>query len=393
MKNSALRKITALTIAFILSLTALTVFITAKVAGAENANEITNESESYYAKESVVQKSDVIRVKSPAHNSAVTLDNEKIADYFTNYTKGYSVKAGYFGQGDIFRMNPITFEWECDNGLYYLLYIADNLGFYDAEIFLTTKPELTIDNLIPEKTYYWKVKATFENGEEKTSKSYCFSTKGNVRTITLDGVSNARDLGGIKTADGKTIGYGLVYRSANLDSVTAKGIQEAKRLGIKTDLDLRGVHAPAVSPLGKDVNLVVKQAPSYTGDPSGINGTQEYRNALRDEIKLFAYEENYPIIFHCQIGRDRTGTLAMFILAICGVEKEAVLRDYELTYFSSEGTSDNKTECPEWIDYTCSFLSTLSDTGTTLCDKAVNYALQLGVTEEEIAAIRRNILR
>ena len=339
-----------------------------------------------------VAATDVITVVSPVQSAEINLDNDRIADYFANYTKGYSVSAGYFGKGDIFQMKPVTIEWTCEDGKYYQLFIADNAGFQNAEIFVTVKNSLIIENLIPGVKYFWKVRVTSQNDEEKDSKTYCFTTKGNVRTITIDGVSNSRDLGGIKTADGKTVRYGMIYRSANLDSVTEKGKTEAKRLGIKTDLDLRGAGAPTVSPLGESVNLVAKNAPNYTGEPSGINGTQEYRDALRDEIKLFAYAENYPILFHCQIGRDRTGTLAMFILAICGVEKEAILRDYELTYFSYAGTSDGKTECPDWMDYTCSFLYGLSESGTTLCEKATNYALALGVTEAEIASIRKLVL-
>ena len=334
---------------------------------------------------------DIIRVVSPEQNAELTLDNDKIADYYANYSKGYSVRKGYFGMGDIYMMNAPTIEWVCENGRYYQLFIADNPAFEDAEVFLTTKQSLKIENLIPGKRYFWKVRVNLTNGEEKTSKTYSFYTKGNVRTITLDGVSNSRDLGGIRNAENKSVKFGLIYRSANLDSVTEEGIKEAKRLGIKTDLDLRGGEAPAVSPLGSNVNLVVKNAPSYTGAPSGINGTQEYKDALRDEIKVFAYEENYPILFHCQIGRDRTGTLAMFILAICGVEKEAIIKEYELSYFSAIAT-DGAKDCPDWIDYTCYFLSELCPEYKTLSEQATAYALSLGVTEEEIAAIKRIVL-
>ena len=334
---------------------------------------------------------DIIRVVSPEQNAELMLDNDKIADYYANYSKGYSVRKGYFGMGDIYMMNAPTIEWDCENGRYYQLFIADNPAFEDAEVFLTTKQSLKIENLIPGKRYFWKVRVNLTNGEEKTSKTYSFYTKGNVRTITLDGVSNSRDLGGIRNAENKSVKFGLIYRSANLDSVTEEGIKEAKRLGIKTDLDLRGGEAPAVSPLGSNVNLIVKNAPSYTGAPSGINGTQEYKDALRDEIKLFAYEENYPILFHCQIGRDRTGTLAMFILAICGVEKEAIIKEYELSYFSAIAT-DGAKDCPEWIDYTCYFLGELCPEYKTLSEQAAAYAISLGVTEEEIAAIKRIVL-
>lgn len=334
---------------------------------------------------------DIIRVVSPEQNAELTLDNDKIADYYANYSKGYSVRKGYFGMGDIYMMNAPTIEWVCENGRYYQLFIADNPAFEDAEVFLTTKQSLKIENLIPGKRYFWRVRVNLTNGEEKTSKTYSFYTKGNVRTITLDGVSNSRDLGGIRNAENKSVKFGLIYRSANLDSVTEEGIKAAKRLGIKTDLDLRGGEAPAVSPLGSNVNLIVKNAPCYTGAPSGINGTQEYKDALRDEIKVFAYEENYPILFHCQIGRDRTGTLAMFILAICGVEKEVIIKEYELSYFSAIAT-DGAKDCPDWIDYTCYFLSELCPEYKTLSEQATAYALSLGVTEEEIAAIKRIVL-
>ena len=106
---------------------------------------------------------------------------------------------------------------------------------------------------------------------------------------------------------------------------------------------------------------------------------------------MFAYEESYPILFHCQIGRDRTGTLAMFILAICGVEKEAIIKEYELSYFSAIAT-DGAKDCPDWIDYTCYFLSELCPEYKTLSEQATAYAISLGVTEEEIAAIKRIVL-
>ena len=167
-----------------------------------------------------VAATDVITVVSPVQAAEINLDNDRIADYFANYTKGYSVSAGYFGKGDIFQMKPVTIEWTCEDGKYYQLFIADNAGFQNAEIFVTVKNSVIIENLIPGVKYFWKVRVTSQNDEEKDSKTYCFTTKGNVRTITIDGVSNSRDLGGIKTADGKTVRYGMIYRSANLDSVT-----------------------------------------------------------------------------------------------------------------------------------------------------------------------------
>lgn len=197
--------------------------------------------------------SDVITVVSPARSAEIELDNDTVKKYFAEYTRKSSY--AYYGKGDQYFMNDVKLEWQSEEAEYYQVYLSEDKFFESAEKYLTTKPEYTLQNLIPNREYYWKVKVSFKNGEQKTSKAYNFTTKGSVRTITADGVSNSRDLGGLKTVDGKTIKYGMIYRSANLDSITAKGIKQLRMLGIKTELDLRG-DSITKSPLGDDVKLI-----------------------------------------------------------------------------------------------------------------------------------------
>ena len=35
------------------------------------------------------------------------------------------------------------------------------------------------------------------------------------------------------------------------------------------------------------------------------------------------------VVFHCQVGRDRTGLTALVLLALVGVEPEAIAQDYQ----------------------------------------------------------------
>ena len=48
-------------------------------------------------------------------------------------------------------------------------------------------------------------------------------------------------------------------------------------------------------------------------------------------VEFFAEENNYPIYFHCAIGADRTGTLAMFLLMLLGVPRQYIDLDYCIT--------------------------------------------------------------
>ena len=55
------------------------------------------------------------------------------------------------------------------------------------------------------------------------------------------------------------------------------------------------------------------------------------RGAFARAIGILADAANYPIVFHCAAGKDRTGVLAALILDIVGVERRAIVEDYVLT--------------------------------------------------------------
>lgn len=61
--------------------------------------------------------------------------------------------------------------------------------------------------------------------------------------ITLDGVENVRDIGGMPTENDRSIRKGILYRAGEMDSVSSVKISESgvktavEQLKIKTDLD------------------------------------------------------------------------------------------------------------------------------------------------------------
>ena len=60
--------------------------------------------------------------------------------------------------------------------------------------------------------------------------------------LHLKGGSNFRDLGGYKTADGRTVRRNAVFRSAHLGGLTDEDRSALGKLGVRTIVDLRGVN-------------------------------------------------------------------------------------------------------------------------------------------------------
>ena len=338
-------------------------------------------------------QTDVITVVSPKQAVVIDLDGAEVKSFMADYSRGSG--ENYFGKGDVYKMNDVTLEWQADEQAeYYQVYLSKDIYFATAEKFLTVSPKYSLKNLIPGTTYYWKVTVTYKNGEQKTSDVYNFSTTGSIRTITLDGVSNSRDLGGLKGLNGKSIGYGLLYRSANLDSITESGKRTAKMLGIKTELDLRGEGLTS-SPIGKDAKLIKISGAFTVGHNKSIEiadhlDTAEYIGYFCDELRACAEPTNYPMVFHCAIGRDRTGTLAAYLQMLCGVSEDDIYRDFELSFLSVAGSNDSFHGA--YDPFNAMMLYIKAQPGDTLADKAEKYALRMGVTQDVVDSIRNILL-
>ena len=332
---------------------------------------------------------DIISVVSPENAKSFSIDNQKITDFYESYEPNLSSDEKFYGC-DEYLTTPVTLKWTCDNGWYYQVYLSDERHFVNSEKYLTTETSLTIDNIIPNREYYWKVKVTDNDGGQKFSNVYTFTPTAYVRTMDIDGVKNMRDVGGLVTTDGKTIQYGIMYRSAHFDSITEKGKEQIKRLGVKTDIDLRG-ESNTVSPLGENVRRLNYNAPYYVdeadgnGIQCGLNGAESYVKEFVKEFKACADPDNYPIGFHCSLGRDRTGTLAAMLYAVSGVSRYDIVKEYELSWLSTAAANNAFIQTGA-INKLCDFIE--SKDGETFKDKACNFLLSIGVTQAELNSVR-----
>lgn len=317
----------------------------------------------------------------------IILAQEYILTHFTNsYSAIRSPNYEFYSPLEICTPPAITFSWtdkkETGN---YTLYIADNIDFENAMKYTTKKTSIDLYNFQPGVKYYWQVVSD-------TSQSVVFTFSvgtGFTRFLKIDGVQNIRDLGGYKTASGQTVKYGILYRSANLDSITAAGRKElVDRLGVKTDMDFRGDNGP--SPLGKDVNYIDLAIKWY----SGIFADQAKLDLIRDTIVEYSKIENYPMCYHCAVGRDRTGTMSFLILGLLGVDEETLVREYYLSMYSSMG-GFSISEFNALTDQLFPFISRLhqyGDSDDTISEKIEAFMLEIGVTQDEINSIREILL-
>ncbi|MEV0375232.1 tyrosine-protein phosphatase [Streptomyces sp. NPDC050636] len=121
------------------------------------------------------------------------------------------------------------------------------------------------------------------------------------RSLHLEGVADFRDAGGYRTADGRWVKMGVLYRTSDLHALTDADLAKLQRLGIRTDFDEW---------------LVSK--------PSAID-------AYRSLFSLAADPGSYALAYHCEGGKDRTGWATAALLTALGVDRDTVTRDYLAT--------------------------------------------------------------
>ena len=337
---------------------------------------------------------EAMTVSYGAEKTAITLtapyDGDRYvilaADVIYNHAKAplsaiQNVGYGYL-TGEHCTPPPVTMTWTDQNaaeGKTYTILISTKQSMENPLVFTTTETQAQIYNLNIGTTYYWQVKS-----DTDASPVQVFATEdGYPRFIKLDGVSNVRDLGGYLTADGRRVKQNLAYRSAHLDAITAEAKEYAlNTLKIRTDLDLRGGGS---SPLGSSVQHVSVGMRWYEGIFE-----EEMYEVVRQTISTFADEGNYPILFHCSMGRDRTGTTAFLILGLLGVDEDTLYHEYYASFFSQQGAF-NESEFPLLIINMSRLrngFEAFGDKDDTLQEKIHAYLLHIGITEEEIQSIR-----
>lgn len=180
------------------------------------------------------------------------------------------------------------------------------------------------------------------------------------RLISLQGATNFRDLGGYINDKNQQIKWGKIYRSDSLSNLSEKDLEKLAQMQVIKDYDLRSRYEQKIAPDRKWQGVEWVDAHVYEeGDEKispEINTKSEllqslpqiisylgnvYQKSLLNPVAkmsfrkvfegLLTIKENQAVVFHCTMGKDRTGMVAALILSGLGIDEETITKDYLLT--------------------------------------------------------------
>ena len=186
---------------------------------------------------------------------------------------------------------------------------------------------------------------------------------GTILLLTMGKIhlTNFRDLGGIKTKDGRRVKKGFLFRGKSLNGISEKAIDDLNRLGLTAIFDFRDEKDRLTKPDAKvegatyyPCGVLELLGPEAQGSPVDIYYIQEviagkkmtkeeYEHSYQLFLRMYkeipyakdafiqvfnAMSRHERIYYHCTGGKDRTGICSMIILWALGVDDKEIYRDY-----------------------------------------------------------------
>ena len=155
-------------------------------------------------------------------------------------------------------------------------------------------------------------------------------------------IYNFRDIGGWRTADGRWVARGLVFRGAEFDcSPGSSALRLLERLGIRRIIDLRDPSEVAPFPPSSIARVHIpfladsRNRDFQPTDRSPVATAGRYYEYLSEGkasvlqvMRRLVTVRAEPTMLHCVAGRDRTGITIACLLSILGVPDEQIGLDY-----------------------------------------------------------------
>lgn len=187
--------------------------------------------------------------------------------------------------------------------------------------------------------------------------------------LGLEGVPNARELGGYVLPDGGVIRHGLLLRGGTLGTATPADKQRmcveykvSHVFDFRTDMELKFMPdpeiagakytwLPTIDPEMEKLGTATlpgeayRNLPVYLSEHASSPQVQEIARHIYTDMVVNEYTQlqyaaflqsiiNTPegaVYWHCSQGKDRTGLGAAFLLAALGADRELIVSDFDLS--------------------------------------------------------------
>jgi protein tyrosine/serine phosphatase len=244
-----------------------------------------------------------------------------------------------------------------------------------------------------------------------------------LRHLNWNGCFNARDLGGLKLSNGQETLWGSIIRADSLDKLTLDDWRDVENYGVRTVIDMRSDfertaisehpvfeqrdsehdiskhHISAIRTIHRPLEdqqdaefwtqwLRFSSTPIYYGAflthcPANVAGI----------FREIAQAQAGGVIFHCARGRDRTGLIAILLLALAGVTSSEIVDDYNLSAERLKARPGQETEEAKIDKLLAQEETTSPDEILSLLNSfdAEAYLLKASLSSAEIAAVRSRL--
>ena len=173
------------------------------------------------------------------------------------------------------------------------------------------------------------------------------------RWLDVPGAYNVRDLGGYRTADGRTTRWRAFLRADSLHNLSESTKSALIEYGVRTVIDLRRTRETVDTPNALadmddiqyfHLNMIGDtNPPGYIAPPPDEWTTPEltsdiYRvlldqrqEVISETLVTLANSKGHTAIYHCAAGTDRTGIISALLLGLAGVPADTIAKDYALS--------------------------------------------------------------
>ncbi len=183
-----------------------------------------------------------------------------------------------------------------------------------------------------------------------------------MRRYAIHSQYNMRDIGGYLTEDNNTTQFGRVIRSDCPLGLNKIDENQIAKLGIQVVIDLRTKEETESRPSrymnSSDINWFNvsfhngNESPRSEDSISLTYVKMMEEGAVINRVLRIISESEGPVLYHCSVGKDRTGIISGVLLRICGVPLVDVISDYQISETLISELIDNyKKENPEVADW------------------------------------------